>query len=154
MNLKEGELEWLSNHLGHTIDVHKTSYRLQESTVELAKVSKILLAVDQGKMKSLHGKSLEDISLDGKIYWPVSGVKVTKLPWVVARHPSVHPSVRLSVVTRLHGSLQKWDRKHGCLVRPDFFFRILGYRSEAKNCSVTFFLFARNTHLWQSLCPL
>jgi hypothetical protein len=63
--LKEGELEWLSNHLGHSLDVHKTNYRLHESTVELAKVSKLLLVVDSGKCHQLKEKSLDDFSIEG-----------------------------------------------------------------------------------------
>lgn len=48
LNLNPGELEWLSNHLGHTIDVHKEFYRNQESAVTLGKVAKMLLAVESG----------------------------------------------------------------------------------------------------------
>ena len=60
------ELEWLSNHLGHSVDVHKEYYRLQDSAIELAKVSRLLIAVDNGQGKSLLGKSLADIQVDGK----------------------------------------------------------------------------------------
>ena len=66
VDLKEGELEWLSQHLGHTIDVHRSSYRLQESTTEIAKVSKILLAIDDGNVNKFQGKSFADINIDGK----------------------------------------------------------------------------------------
>ncbi|XP_064619453.1 uncharacterized protein LOC135482903 [Lineus longissimus] len=48
LGLKEGELEWLSNHMGHTVDIHRQSYRLHESIIEMAKVSTILLAKDSG----------------------------------------------------------------------------------------------------------
>lgn len=50
LNLEHGELEWLSNHLGHTIDVHKEFYRNQEGAVQLGKVAKMLIAVDQGRI--------------------------------------------------------------------------------------------------------
>ncbi|KAJ8315453.1 LOW QUALITY PROTEIN: hypothetical protein KUTeg_007603 [Tegillarca granosa] len=40
------EQEWLANHMGHNLSVHKQYYRLQEQTLELAKVSKLLLAVE------------------------------------------------------------------------------------------------------------
>lgn len=58
-------MEWLSNHLGHKVDIHKDIYRQHESTVELAKVSKILLAVEQGKVAKYKGRKLEDIDIDG-----------------------------------------------------------------------------------------
>lgn len=48
LNLNEGELEWLSNHLGHTIEVHKEYYRNQGAAIQLGKVAKTLIAMDQG----------------------------------------------------------------------------------------------------------
>ena len=50
LNLESGELEWLSNHLGHSIDVHKEFYRNQEGAIQLGKVAKMLLAVDEGRI--------------------------------------------------------------------------------------------------------
>ena len=47
--LKETEVDWLAQHLGHDIKVHCEFYRLHESTIEIAKVSKLLLAVDSGR---------------------------------------------------------------------------------------------------------
>ena len=42
-------LNWLARHLGHDVRVHREFYRIHESTIEIAKVSKLLLAVDGGK---------------------------------------------------------------------------------------------------------
>nr|CAI5839771.1 unnamed protein product [Callosobruchus analis] len=64
-NLKENECDWPARHLGHDIRVHREFYRLHESTVELTKVSRLLLAVDQGKAHTFAGKSLEDIEVKG-----------------------------------------------------------------------------------------
>ncbi|XP_064628140.1 uncharacterized protein LOC135487883 [Lineus longissimus] len=64
LGLKPGELEWLGNHLGHTVEVHKDSYRLHESTIEMAKVSKVLLAIENGTAGNFQGKSLNDIHID------------------------------------------------------------------------------------------
>ena len=66
--LKETEVDWLARHLGHDIRVHREYYRLHESTIEIAKVSKLLLAVDLGNTTKYVGKSLSDISIDGKCY--------------------------------------------------------------------------------------
>ncbi|KAG5892254.1 hypothetical protein JTB14_014624 [Gonioctena quinquepunctata] len=63
-NLKENECDWLARHLGHDIRVHREFYRLHENTVELTKVSRLLLAVDQGKAHTFAGKSLEDIQVE------------------------------------------------------------------------------------------
>ena len=65
VHLEANELEWLASHLGHNLDVHKEFYRLQDTTVELAKVSRLLMAVDMGKGKDLCGKRLKDINLNG-----------------------------------------------------------------------------------------
>jgi hypothetical protein len=64
LDLSKNELEWLRNHLGHSKDVHKIFYRLQTLTLELAKVSKFLLAVDGGQFHLSSGKNLDTISLE------------------------------------------------------------------------------------------
>lgn len=67
-SLKENEVDWLARHLGHDIRVHREFYRLQESSIEIAKVSKLLLAVDSGKASKLVGKSLDEIDIDGAYF--------------------------------------------------------------------------------------
>lgn len=57
--LMELDVDWLAHHLGHDITV------LHESTRELAKVSKLLLAVDAGNIEQMQGKSLLDMSVEG-----------------------------------------------------------------------------------------
>lgn len=68
LSLEEKELDWLARHLGHDIRTHREYYRLHESTIEIAKISKLLLAVDSGKAGSLKGKSLEEIAIDGELW--------------------------------------------------------------------------------------
>ena len=51
LSLKETEVDWLARHFGHDIQVHRDFYRLHESTSEIAKVSKLLLTIDQGETK-------------------------------------------------------------------------------------------------------
>ncbi|KAJ8312096.1 hypothetical protein KUTeg_009469 [Tegillarca granosa] len=53
------ELKWLANHMGHSLAIHKNFYRLQEQTLELAKVSKLLIATDDGQAHKFAGKSLD-----------------------------------------------------------------------------------------------
>ncbi|XP_060081429.1 uncharacterized protein LOC132560770 [Ylistrum balloti] len=64
LNMKEHEIEWLAAHLGHDIKVHRSYYRLQEQHLELAKISKLLFAVDQGKAHLFSGKKLDDVQID------------------------------------------------------------------------------------------
>ena len=63
--LNDTEMEWLWNHMGHSIQIHKQYYRLQDSAIELSKVSRLLLAIDSGKGASLQGKKLEEINENG-----------------------------------------------------------------------------------------
>ncbi len=66
IDLNSAELAWLANHMGHDISVHREYYRLHDSTLELSKVSRLLLAVDEGQASKFHGKKLSDINLDGE----------------------------------------------------------------------------------------
>lgn len=40
-------------------------YRLQDDVIELAKISKLLLAVENGKAAQYSGMSLDDLDLNG-----------------------------------------------------------------------------------------
>lgn len=62
MDLKENEMEWLANHMGHDLAVHREYYRLPENTLQTAKIGKLLLAVEGGLAK-YSGKALDDIQL-------------------------------------------------------------------------------------------
>ena len=68
MHLENNELEWLAGHLGHDVNVHKEYYRLEDSAIELAKVSRLLIAIDSGNGKDLAEKSLSDIQLNGNAF--------------------------------------------------------------------------------------
>jgi len=63
LNLQDNELDILAGFLGHDIHVHRHYYRLQEETLQVAKVSKILLMLERGKIHQYKGKSLDDITL-------------------------------------------------------------------------------------------
>ena len=64
LNMKENELDQLAGFLGHDIQIHREFYRLPESTLELAKVSKILIAMEKGRLPELQGKGLDDIIIN------------------------------------------------------------------------------------------
>ena len=53
LDLIKSELNRLAKHLGHEISVHREFYQLQHSTLELAKVGRMLIAVDEGKTNIL-----------------------------------------------------------------------------------------------------
>lgn len=64
LNLKSNELDQLADFMGHNISVHRQHYRLPEATLQLAKISKVLLALEQGRLGDYKGKSLDEIQLD------------------------------------------------------------------------------------------
>nr|XP_055049567.1 uncharacterized protein LOC129435083 [Misgurnus anguillicaudatus] len=67
LNLKNNELDQVADFLGHDIRVHRDYYRLPEATTQLAKISKLLLAMEKGCLPDLQGKSLDDIELEDEI---------------------------------------------------------------------------------------
>ncbi|KAK3800736.1 hypothetical protein RRG08_003141 [Elysia crispata] len=63
MDMSDKEVEQLTGHLGHDTKTHKEFYRLAHSTVELSKVSQLLMAIEQGEVNKWHGKGLTEISI-------------------------------------------------------------------------------------------
>ena len=68
LNTSETERQWVIDHLGHTMDVHRIHYRQTSDMLERADVAKILLIQDLGLVGKYRGKRLEDIQLDGNIF--------------------------------------------------------------------------------------
>lgn len=64
MNVEENEFDILANFIGQDIRVHREFYRLPEATVQVAKVAKLLLTMENGGKKLPAGQSLDDIQLD------------------------------------------------------------------------------------------
>jgi len=48
LELAPAEVEWFSCHMGRNVNVHKNSYRLHTSAVEITKVGKVLMTIDSG----------------------------------------------------------------------------------------------------------
>lgn len=61
LNLSNTELQQLADFIGCDICVRRQFYRLPEGTLQLAKISKILMALEQGCLADFKGKSLDDI---------------------------------------------------------------------------------------------
>ncbi|XP_023821816.1 uncharacterized protein LOC110013576 isoform X1 [Oryzias latipes] len=64
LNLKDNEMDDLADFLGHDIRVHRQYYRLPEGTLQMAKISKVLLALEQGNLSDFKGKNLDEIQID------------------------------------------------------------------------------------------
>ena len=64
LNMTDTEMDQLANFLGHDIRIHREFYRLPEKTLQLAKISKVLMALEQGRLSEFQGKNLDEISID------------------------------------------------------------------------------------------
>lgn len=62
--MTDTEMDQLANFLGHDIRIHHEFYRLPEKTLQLAKISKVLMALEQRRLAELDGKNLDEIVKD------------------------------------------------------------------------------------------
>ena len=62
------ELDWVSNHLGHSLNIHKFFYRQHTTAIEMGKVARLLLQVEEGQTADYSGKPLELITLEGTLF--------------------------------------------------------------------------------------
>jgi len=63
LDMRRHELSLLCRHMGHSLQVHEDFYRMPSHTLELAKVSKLLIAVVKGDLTQLTGKTLDDLNI-------------------------------------------------------------------------------------------
>ncbi|XP_071834535.1 uncharacterized protein [Apostichopus japonicus] len=61
--LKENEMDMVANFLGHDLKIHREYYRLPMEIMQVAKVSKLLLAMEKGGSALAQGQSLDDIPI-------------------------------------------------------------------------------------------
>ena len=60
LDMNAAEIEWVTEHLGHTADVHRIWYRQEASTLQLTKMAKLLVAKEMGS--SFKNKAMRSIS--------------------------------------------------------------------------------------------
>ncbi|XP_024084023.1 uncharacterized protein LOC106662998 isoform X2 [Cimex lectularius] len=63
-DLKEAEIEKLASFMGHALEVQKNSYMLQDDVHQTAKMSKLLLLMENGQTEAYKGKNLEQININ------------------------------------------------------------------------------------------
>ena len=54
--------------MGHDVTVYSVYYRIGQSTINITKTARLLMAIDQGKAEKLMGKQLSDIDIEGNNY--------------------------------------------------------------------------------------
>ena len=69
LSLKDNELDLLAQFMGHDIRTHRHFYRLPEDTLQLAKLSKLFLLMEQGTVKNLSGRTLDNVLLEVEAGW-------------------------------------------------------------------------------------
>ena len=73
LNMKDNDLDILANFMGHDIRVHREYYLLPDEVIQVAKVSKFLIALEQGQLPQYAGKSLDKI--------PIPQDELEGMPW-------------------------------------------------------------------------
>lgn len=65
--MSSNDIEQLATFMGHTSDVHKQVYRLPDDVYQTAKITKLLLLMENGKAAEYKGKTLDEINVDDEI---------------------------------------------------------------------------------------
>lgn len=63
-NMTESDLEQLANFKGHTLGVHKNSYRLPDDIYQTTKISKLLYLMEKGDAAQYKGKDQDEMDLN------------------------------------------------------------------------------------------
>lgn len=64
LNLDENEADQLADVLGQENRVHRQFYRLPQGTFQLAKMSKVLMSIENGTLSQYKGMALGNIKVD------------------------------------------------------------------------------------------
>ncbi|KAB0803037.1 hypothetical protein PPYR_00007 [Photinus pyralis] len=62
--MSESDLEQLATFMGHTIGIHRQSYRLPDDVYQTSKIAKILLLLEKGDVGQFKGKTLDQIDVN------------------------------------------------------------------------------------------
>ncbi|CAH0560491.1 unnamed protein product [Brassicogethes aeneus] len=63
-NMNENDMEQLAGFMGHTLGVHRGNYRLPDDVYQTAKVSKLLILMENGGAAKYKGQKLNDIDIN------------------------------------------------------------------------------------------
>ena len=64
--LKDHQLETLAEFMGHDLRVHREYYQLPDTAVQrVTKLSRLFLSLERGNLASQHGKSLDELHVNG-----------------------------------------------------------------------------------------
>lgn len=66
-SLSDSEIEQLATFMGHTLGVHRNSYRLPDDVFQTSKISKLLLIMEKGNADEFQGQTLDEIEIDMEV---------------------------------------------------------------------------------------
>lgn len=66
-SLSDSEIEQLATFIGHTLGVHRNSYRLPDDVFQTSKISKLLLIMEKGNANEFQGQTLDEIEIDMEV---------------------------------------------------------------------------------------
>jgi hypothetical protein len=124
VNLKNNELDLLAGFMGHDIRVHREYYRLPENTLQLAKVSKLLFALEKGNSKDIKGRSLDEIDVNDRF----SGGESSEDSDDAIDNPVQEPvkkkikkaKASCTFTERKKGTKRPWSKEEKCVVLKFF----------------------------------
>lgn len=64
LDMNPTELKMVAEHMGHSVAVHMDIYKLQTSVLEKTKVSRALIALENGQLSKFAGRNLMDCNID------------------------------------------------------------------------------------------
>ncbi|KAJ8311360.1 hypothetical protein KUTeg_010715 [Tegillarca granosa] len=64
LDMNKDELQLLTDHMGHSLEIHTDIYKLQTLVLERTKVARLLLAMETGNLNKLRGNSLDEVNLE------------------------------------------------------------------------------------------
>lgn len=67
LNFTENDMVNLASFMGHDLSTHRDFYRLPNEAIHLAKISKLLMSMDDGSIDKFHGKGLDEIDVSESI---------------------------------------------------------------------------------------
>lgn len=63
-SMSDNDIEQLAGFMGHTVGVHKNSYRLPDDVYQASKITKLLLLMERGEAGAFKGKPLNEIDIN------------------------------------------------------------------------------------------
>ncbi|XP_071483162.1 uncharacterized protein [Diadema antillarum] len=64
LNITDQQQRYLTDHLGHTLDVHRVFYRSTSDLIERLDLAKILMLLDNCKIGKYRGQNVADITME------------------------------------------------------------------------------------------